>query len=83
VSDSCLVADDTKVVSGRIGECQKQSGETGHWNFTLVHSSMKQGCPKAIDFQYRDPDSGNIESYSTPFNVQLCDARPERITVNN
>jgi hypothetical protein len=79
--EGCLQVGDTKVVSGSMGECQKANGSTGHWNFTWVRSSGQGGCPKEIDFQYFDPDTGKTESYSTPFNVQLCDARPQRITI--
>jgi hypothetical protein len=78
--DGCLQVGDTKVVSGSMGECQKADGSTGHWNFTMVRSSGQNGCPKIIDFQYNDPDSG-VTQFSTPMNVQVCDGPPTGIRI--
>jgi hypothetical protein len=78
--ESCLQVAETKVVSGSIGECAKADGSTGHWNFTWVRSSGQTGCPKEIEFQYNDPDSG-VTEFSTPINVQTCDLPPTGIHI--
>lgn len=78
--ESCLQVADTKVTPGSMGECTKADGSIGHWNFTLVRSSGKNGCPKIIDFQYNDPNSG-VTQFSTPMNVQVCDGPPTGIRI--
>jgi hypothetical protein len=73
VSDACLTYSSPKYVGGSVGECTRKDGSTGHWYFTYVHSTMGPGCPKEIDFTVKNPDTGDVEQYSTPFNVQVCD----------
>jgi len=80
VSDTCLSVAETKVVSGSVGECETKDGTKGHWNFTYVRSTLTMGCPKEIDFTYYDPGDEAVEQFSTPFNVQTCNAPPVGIT---
>lgn len=83
IPDSCLSIGESKRVSGTIGECTKKDGSTGHYYFTMVKSTGARGCPKEIDFDYLDKDDDKIYQFSTPFNVQTCDAPPITIEVVN
>lgn len=83
ISDACLLVGESKRVSGMIGECAKKDGSTGHWYFTWVKSTMAEGCPKEIEFDYLDPDDGTVPSYFTPLNVQTCDAPPRAVGVKD
>src|SRR4051794_2187357 len=57
--DPCLIVQEPKVASGWIGECTRPDGARGHWNYTVVDSSMARGCPKSIEFSYREPGGGS------------------------
>lgn len=83
VDETCLAVEQTKTVSGMIGECNKFDGSIGHWTFTSVHSTMAQGCPKHFEFKYYSPDTNTNDSASTPFKIQVCGDTPRRIHVVN
>jgi hypothetical protein len=83
ISNSCLKIGPTKTVSGFIGECTMKDGSTAHNTFTMVTSTMAQGCPKEIEFDYLDTDTGELLSWYTPFNVQVCGGEPFAIGVKN
>lgn len=81
ISDACLKVGTSNRMGGMIGECIKKDGSTGHWYTTLVSSTRAEGCPQSIEFDYLDTDTGDVESYYTPFTVQTCDAPPAAIGV--
>lgn len=83
ISDSCLSIGESKRVGGMLGECTKKNGAKGHYYFTMVRSTGAKGCPKEIEFDYLDRDDDEVYSFSTPFNVQTCDAPPVAIEVVN
>ena len=79
--DSCLTYSAATRLGGSVGECTRKDGGTGHWYFTYVHSTMINGCPKEIDFKFYNQDINEVEQYSTPFNVQVCDYPAQAISI--
>ncbi len=79
--DPCLVVQEPKVVSGWAGECTRPDGARGHWNYTVVVSSLARGCPESIEFSYRGPGGKTSPGNFTPFKVQTCDGGPLDIQV--
>jgi hypothetical protein len=80
VADGCLVVEPSREVTA-LGRCTKQDGTKSHWFFTKVRSSGVGGCPKSIEFDYLDSDDGSVQSYFTPFDVQICGGEPLAVEV--